>query len=124
MRYSDREGRQRVAIATDLNLGNARDAVINTSASRGYDEGQRKQEKRFREKDMERSESRPESLDPHNKLPTSIKASFPASKTPLPASIKWLLTIFLGLYVGGESGFGGWISTFVVLSGPKISKRK
>jgi len=70
---------------------------------------------------MKRSESRPESLDPRNKLPTSIKASFPASKTPLPDSIKWLLTIFLGLYVGGESGFGGWISTFVVMEGATAS---
>lgn len=121
MRCSDREGRQRVAIATDLNLGNTRDAVINTSTYRGYDEGLRKQEKRCREKDMKRSESRPESLDPRNKLPTSIKASFPASKTPLPDSIKWLLTIFLGLYVGGESGFGGWISTFVVMEGATAS---
>lgn len=91
--------------------------------------------------------------------------------TPLPDSIKWLLTVFLGLYVGGEcgacvapcdlsvpstaktqglsyslphpqmqhtssfclcvlvlgltpAGFGGWISSFVLLEGATLSEAK
>lgn len=42
---------------------------------------------------------------------------------PLPTSLRWLLTTFLGLYVGAECGFGGWVSTYVLLEKTTNSER-
>ena len=33
----------------------------------------------------------------------------------MPKGLRWLLTAFLGLYVGAECGFGGWVATYVLL---------
>jgi fucose permease len=41
----------------------------------------------------------------------------PSAAVPVPASVRTLLTLFFFLYVGAESGYGGWVTTFVLESG-------
>jgi hypothetical protein len=111
--FWEKEGPQEVTIATDLNISRST-AVAAAAAAHHYHQLHQQCQQQC---ECGAMRSRLDSLSSSTSSSSSSSSS-PSTKTlPLPDSIKWLLTLFLGLYVGGECGFGGWISTFVLLEG-------
>ena len=113
----EKEWPQEVTIATDLNMSRSNNAAAAAAVHHHHQQQQYQQYQQL-ESHIGVVRSRHDSLSSSTLSSSSSSSSSPSTKTlPLPSSIKWLLTLFLGLYVGGECGFGGWISTFVLLEG-------